>query len=133
MNKFRDIFLHSGKKYIVVTIVSLIINIVIVAYKGFDNLIAYCDATFVSGALCIGIGGLSVLGNFGAYDTLGYSIHYVRENTLRKDGAVKKYNDMHDYIEKQNLKRSKSKYLSVPYFVVGTFWIIFSIILVSLV
>ena len=133
MSKFRDIFLHSGKKYIVITIISIIVNFVIILYKGYNNFIAYCDATFVSGALCIGIGGLSVLGNYGAYDTLGYSIHYVRENTLRKDGSVKKYNDMHDYIEKQNLKRSKCKYLFVPYFVVGAFWIILSIILVSLV
>lgn len=125
MEWFSNIFLHSWKKYVVSGCVSLVAVVVLVLLRGYNTVVSYCDACFVVGFTLICIGGLSVLAYHGAYDTFGYSANTI----TRKKDQVKQYEDLHDYVEKKKEKRKGKKYNSVPYFVIGIFWLIISIIL----
>lgn len=122
---FSDIFLHSWKKYVVSACLSFIGAVVLVLLRGYNNIVSYCDAAFVVGFVFVSVGIISLLSSAGAFDTFGYSINAL----ARKKEQAKQYDDLYDYVEKKKEKRKGNKYNSVPYFVVGIFWIIISLVL----
>lgn len=121
---FKTIFLHSPKKYLVSLVIMVLLIISILSSKGYNLLINYCNAFFISGALFIGIGCLSILTNFGAFDVFSYSGRYVVNRIRNVD--VERYPE---YSENKKEKRKKFRFNFVPYMVLGLIALIVAIIL----
>ena len=63
------------------------------------------DAFFIPGVIFAGVGGLSRLGAWGAYDTFGYIFSRFSFHNIWVTGARrKKYDSLYDYKQKKNEK-----------------------------
>ncbi len=115
-----------SKKIIVIVIISLLINLIYLMPRGFDELIYYSDAFFISGFAILLIGGLSVLSHLGAFDIFGYSSYYVANNF--KANTPRKYANYSEYVEKRHISNAKKTYNFIPYTIVGLAWILLSLL-----
>ena len=127
--KLSSVFVN-WKKSLIVFGVGVLISLIYLIVNGFDLMINYCDAFFISGFVITSIGVLSVLSYLGAFDTIGYSFYALgRVFTSKKELDEKKYNDLVDYVEKKKSKRGKLKEFFLPYIYSGVFYILLAVIL----
>lgn len=115
-----------SKKTIIIVIISLLINLIYLIPRGFDELIYYSDAFFISGFSILLIGGLSVLSNLGAFNIFGYSSYYVTNNF--KENTTRKYANYSEYAQEKHLTNAKKTYNFIPYTIVGLTWILLSLL-----
>lgn len=118
--------LHSYKKYLFCFLYGLciiIINNLIVS--SFSSLIAYADGAFIAGLSLFCFGGLSIVGHFGAFDIFTYLFDKKNERGVKRS--------FYDYCEGKKEVRSKKKYGSIPYFLVGFFYVLLSLIFVLVI
>ena len=79
MEKFKYFFNKLVRNYIFKIIFTLILGIGLlmllryVAFKEKAEIFAWCDSLFITFAALFGIGILSLLSSFGAFDLIGYS------------------------------------------------------------
>lgn len=126
----QDIFFHSRNKYIIclsygiaVVLIYLITKYINLKEGATLPLIHYVDAFFIAGFTLYCFGGFSLIANLGAFDMFGYS--FARR---KKEGGLKI--DYYEYQQVQKEKRRKANpYTYVPYFTVGTLFIIVTIVL----
>lgn len=114
------------RKYIIIGIIAIALNLIVLFAKGFDQLIYYCDSFFIAGFSIFGCGILSIVSNHGGFDIFGYSTQYVGNMVAGKE---KKYVDMVDYINQKNEVRSKDRFCFVPYFIIGGVELVVAVIL----
>lgn len=90
------------KETLVLTSISLILVLIVLFIKGFNEIRNYSDAFFVAGFIMLSIGGLVWVGNNGGFDSFSYSASYIT-------GRATKYDGYHDYINEKKQIRSKKK------------------------
>ena len=123
MKFLKTLFLHSPIKYIILFVIACLIIVANCFNVGFDQLIAYIDGTFVAGFALILIGGLSTMNYFGAYDFWSYTFSKRNPNGTRKP--------LYEYSAEKKEKRSRGNFAFGPYYLVGLFFVLLSIILMS--
>lgn len=121
MRLLKSIFFHSPIKHVILFILGCFIIVINGFTVGFDHLISYVDGTFVAGFSLILIGGLSTLNYFGAYDFWSYTFSKRNPNGTKKP--------LYEYSAEKKEKRSRGDFAFTPYYVVGLFFLIISIIL----
>ena len=92
MKFLKKVFFHSLHKYILASVLVLVIFIVNLCLNNFKELIHYINGVQIGGAVVFLIGGLSFVSYFGAFDTFGYAF-----SKLRKD-PEKNYRDMYEFV-----------------------------------
>lgn len=123
MRKFKNLFFHSPKKYIISLLIGLIITLCFLFQSNFVYLRNYVDGLFIGGATIFSVGALSLVSYFGAFDLFSYNI-----KRFSKDGRDK-YKSLYDYTVIMKEERKNLDYPFIPYFVVGTILLIISVIL----
>ena len=121
MGNLKNIFFHSPVKHVVLFVIGCLLVVINGFKMGFDQLLSYVDGTFVAGFALILVGGLSTLNYFGAYDFWSYTFSKRGPNGIKKP--------LHEYVADKREKRSRGKFSFTPYYVVGLFFVIISIIL----
>lgn len=116
----KRLFLHSWKKYIVLSILGIVITILYLSFHSFRYLVDYISGLQLSGLVLIMCGGLSFLNYFGAYDIWTYAF------SKRKKGEKKPTLHEHSEIKKSN--RDKEKLSFGPYLLVGMILLLVSFI-----
>lgn len=116
----KKLFFHSPIRYIISLIVAIILILIrLITSNGFQNIVAYCDGTFIAGMILICFGGLSVVTFFGGFDIFSYNF------SRKKEGA----SSLYEYSQIKAEKRKSGPLHFVPYFVVGLFFLLISTIL----
>ena len=118
-------------EYWVRLIVSFFIGIVIyVVYNSIKNswimLIEHCNACFIAGFVLVGISALAALNLFGAFDI--FSFYFNRKKKENGDKEV-----LYDYSTRKKQERLKVKLAFLPYLLVGSLFLIASLILYFLI
>lgn len=126
MNLFKRLFLHSYKKYIVLSILALAIILYYVLFFGATKVIVYVNAFFLAGAILIALGGLSIVTNQGAFDMFQYSGRTFGNMFRRNINPVRK-ETYAEFLEEQKEKRVKKKYAFGPYIFIGVILLIISV------
>lgn len=114
----QRLFIHSWKKYLIVTGLAAIIVLLHLYLKGFDIIINYINAFFISGFALICFGSLSLLSYFGAYDFISYAFY--------RKKASEPYRD---YLERKETKRKSNNLGCGPYFGIGILLVIVSLLI----
>ena len=118
---FKVNFLHSLVKYIIIAMLAVIIVLGNLLMNGFNYYHYYVDGVQIAGLVIIFIGGLSMLGYYGAYDFWGY--------TFSKKQLDGRRIDINEYLEHKRIKK-RSKHLPFPpYFLCGIIILIISFIM----
>ena len=113
MEKFKYFFNKLVRNYIFKIIFTLILGIGLlmllryVAFKEKAEIFAWCDSLFITFGVLFGIGILSLLSSFGAFDLIGYSFANIFSVIINKD--KKKYVDAIDYRDKRVEKNMKTR------------------------
>ncbi len=123
---FKKIFFHKTLNYVVISIISIIFFILVVAIKGFDKLQSYFDASFVVCVFNFGAAGLSCTTREGVFDSLGYGFDRLFKSTFT---GHYKYKDLVEFKDAKVDKRKRNKYNFAPYLVIGTIFLILSVVL----
>mgnify|MGYP004635362771 CR=1 FL=1 len=84
-----------NKRTLIIFIIEMMMTVIYLFIKGFDTIVNYCNAFFVSGFAIICIGGLSWLSNIGTFDIFGYSWKTLK-SSFSKD-VKRDYNSMYEY------------------------------------
>lgn len=82
---------------------------------------SYMDGCFIGGFALIAIGGLSWINNLGGFDIASF---YIRRKNI---GERKE--DYYEYGERRKEERSRNKLTFLPYIIVGSLYLIASLIL----
>ncbi len=93
-----------------------------VAYKEKAEIFAWCDSLFITFGTIFGIGALSLLSSFGAFDLIGYSFANIFSVIIHKD--QKKYVDVIDYRDKRIEKNTKTKWSYFVYIGISMLFLI---------
>lgn len=128
-HSFSDIFLHSKTKYIICLAFAICFTSILIISDFTElepnetlPLINYINAFSVPGLCLYCFGGFSLIGSFGAFDTFSYSFRRRGKDSLKMG--------YYEYINMKSEERKKGKpFPYVPYFVVGTLFILVSLIL----
>ena len=88
--------------------------------KGNYQLVGYIDPLFFAGAVVLGLGLLTVLGHFGAFDFLVYGFRSIfKHMNINYSNAMDEYPDYYSYMEGKKEKR-KGKFPFIwPWLVVS--------------
>lgn len=133
MNKFTENIKKYHKSYIITLIVSLLVGLGIflaflLAEK--SKYIGAMDGTGVSSAALAGLSALLWIGKLGAYDSMSYGFKQMFSSMFGK--SANKYHDFASYKEeKNNQRKSSSKYYFVS-LTIGVLFFIAYIILLAL-
>lgn len=122
---------ESSKRILIIHIVDIIMILLVLFIRGFDQAIYYCDAFFIAGLLMICFGGLSFVSNCGAFDIFGYSFKTV--GTKLSGNPNKEYQNLSAYVESKKDRRLKEKFNFVPYLLVGGVTVFLSFIIKVLI
>ena len=106
-----------NKRTLIIFIIEMMMTVIYLFIKGFDTIVNYCNAFFVSGFAIICIGGLSWLSNIGTFDIFGYSWKTLK-SSFSKD-VKRDYNSMYEYSESKRAQRDGEKYNFLSYILVG--------------
>ena len=87
MNKIKELIFHSPKKYIVLSIVGLLISLFYLINNKFIYMINYINDFFIGCAVIFFVGALSFVSYFGAFDLFSYNF-----KRFRFDCATRKKN-----------------------------------------
>lgn len=123
---FKKIFFHKKLNYIIISILSIIIFILVLAIKGFDRLQSYLDASFVVCVFNFCAAGLSCTTREGVFDSLGYGFDRLFKSLFT---GRYKYKDLVEFRDARIDKRNRNKYNFAPYLVIGLIFMILTIIL----
>lgn len=123
---FKKVFGHKTLNYVIISIVSIIIFVLVAALKGFDRLQSYLDASFVVCVFNYGAAGLSCTTREGVFDSLGYGFDRLFKSVFTGDY---KYKDLIEFKDARVDKRKRNKYNFAPYLMIGTVFAILTIIL----
>lgn len=116
----------SSKRLLIIHIVDIIMILLVLFIRGFDQAIYYCDAFFVAGLLMICFGGLSFVSNCGVFDVFGYSVKTI--GTKLSGNPDREFRNLTEYVESKKDKRLKEKLNFLPYLLVGAGTILLSFI-----
>ena len=114
----QRLFIHSWKRYLIVTGLAAVIVLLHLYLKGFDIIINYINGFFISGFALICFGGLSLLNYFGAYDFISYAFY--------RKKASQPYQE---YLAAKETKRKNNNLACGPYFGIGILLVIISIVI----
>lgn len=131
MNKFKEIFLHSRTKYIILMVIYIALNIYYIFAFGPNYLVTYCNSFFFTGFTFLCLGGLSIVANYGAFNGFSY-IGYYLKSVVRKSDSKQKF-DYHDYLEEKTITRKNNRYAFGPYFLISIISLIISLIFYNLI
>jgi hypothetical protein len=123
---FKKIFFHKTLNYIVISIISIIIFVVVFLVRGYDKLQSYLDAAFVTCIFDLCMSGLSATTNQGVFDSLGYGFDRMFKSVFT---GHYKYRDLIEFKDARVEKRERNKYTWAPYLVIGLIFVIITIIL----
>ena len=118
--------LENLKKYYLKYIIALIIGIGILCLNNiikerWDLIIYYLDGSFISGMTLICVGGLSLCSYYGAYDVFSYMF------TKKLPDGTKP--SLYEFSEERKENRKKIKGKFIPYFAIGSVFLITALIL----
>ncbi len=123
---FKKVFFHKRLNYIIISIISIIFFILVVAIKGYDRLQSYLDASFVVCVFNYGAAGLSCTTREGVFDSLGYGFDRLFKSVFT---GRYKYKDLVEFKDARVDKRKRNKYNFAPYLVIGLIFMFLTIIL----
>lgn len=92
------------KKIIKKIIITSVMILLVLILKGFDKLMYYSDAFFLTGMFFIGWGALGIVGKYGGHDMFGYAGYYLFNRKSEK------YHDYVDYCQQKDAIRSRKKH-----------------------
>lgn len=118
---FKRLFLHSLVKYIILIILGLLIVLANLLFNGFEFYTFYVGGVQIAGLAIILMGGLSMLGYYGAFDFWGY--------TFSKKTVDGRRISIVDYTERRQVKRHSKNIPFTPYFLVGIVFLVASLIM----
>lgn len=122
----RDVFyLKSLKVLIIFFIIQVLIFVLIFGLSGW-HLVGAINGTFVSGAIGLGVAGLSFANNQGIFDV--FQVGFENIISVSKKNGKKKY-DLYGFKDAKINKRNSNKYMWIIYLIDGTVFIIISLIL----
>lgn len=113
--------MESWKRYGAALALNIVLALIVLLIKGFDQKIYYVDALGVAGAVSILLVLLSWIASAGAFDTVGYGF-----SALFSD---RKYKDLYDYTARKNEKRSRRRKSFVPFLIVGAVFLVVSFLI----
>ena len=120
----KKLFFHSPIRYIISLSVALILILIrLVTSNGFQNIVAYCDGTFIAGMVLVCGGGLSLVSYFGGFDIFSY-------NFMKKKEGV---STLYDYSKLKAERRKNAPPSYMPYITIGTLFIFISAILLIII
>ena len=128
MEKFKYFFNKLVRNYIFKIIFTLILGIGLlmllryVAFKEKAEIFAWCNSLFITFGVLFGIGVLSLLSSFGAFDLIGYSFANIFSVIINKD--EKKYVDAIDYRDKRVEKNRKTRWSFFVYLGISLLFLI---------
>lgn len=122
MKLFKKIFLHSMYQYLFAVGLVVTITLLYTLING-SNFSNYIGGIGLAGLVVLIIGGLMTTSYFGSFDTFGYSFGKVFNYKKNKNISYV------EYVEQQNVKRKEQDLYFVPFYVVGVFAIIISLVL----
>ena len=118
----KKIFFHSLMKYIISFVFGIVVlGIKMIIDNSATSLLTYTNGTFIGGFMLICFGGLSVINYFGGFD--------IFQVMVAKKGENGKKPTLNEFSQMKAEKRKKNKYVFVPYFTVGGFYLLISLIL----
>ena len=117
---FKRVFIHSLVKYIIIAVLAIIMVVINLCTNGFTY-IYFVDGVQISGAAIILIGGLSLIGYYGAFDFWGYTF-----SRKQLDG---RRIDISEYLEQKRVKKRSKNLPYPPYFLSGIIILLISLIL----
>lgn len=123
MNWIKRVFIHSWLRYLIAFCLAIVLSMIYLCTRGFQTLIYYIDAFTIAGAIVFLCGALSLIAYFGGFDTFRYGVASFRR------GSRGKYEDLYDYAIQKKEERKHGNFTFMPYFTVGTIFIILSFIL----
>ena len=91
-------------------------------FKEKAEIFAWCDSLFITFGVLFGIGILSLLSSFGAFDLIGYSFANIFSVIINKD--KKKYVDAIDYRDKRVEKNRKTRWSFFVYLGISLLFLI---------
>ena len=130
MNKIGLFFQKNWIRFVA----CLLIGVAIVCLYNFGHQIAlkinpwglayyYRDSFFLAGMVVVSAGGLAICANFGIFDIFSY----YPGRKKKENGKKENYGD---YVQRKQLERSSDRNLYfLPYFIVGSIFLIVSLIL----
>jgi len=122
---FSRVFGHHTVEYIVMSIISIILFLVIVGLNGFNNFKAYADASTSVAVINLCFSGLAYVTREGTFDSLGYG--FSRLFVTLFTGHYK-HKDLYEFRLAQEDRRRKSKYTWAPYLLLGLILLVVAII-----
>nr|WP_302593860.1 DUF3899 domain-containing protein [uncultured Acetatifactor sp.] len=111
----------SWKRYAAALALNIVLALIVLLIKGFDQRIYYVDALGVAGAVSILLGLLSWVASAGAFDMVGYGFSALFTN--------RKYKDLYEYTTRKNEKRSRHRKSFVPFLAVGAVFLLVSFLI----
>ena len=118
---FKRLFLHSLVKYIVLINLGILIFFANLLFNGFEYYTFYVGGVQIAGLSLIFMGGLSMLGYYGAFDFWGYTFSKKTEDGRRIPVS--------DYTERKRVKRLNKNIPFTPYFLVGVTFLLVSFVM----
>lgn len=130
MNKIGLFFQKNWIRFVA----SLVLGLAVVCLYNFSHQIAlkinpwvlayyYRDSLFLAGMVVVFVGGLAIVANFGIFDIFSY----YPGRKKKENGKKENYGD---YVERKKLERSADRNLYfLPYFIVGSIFLVASLIL----
>ena len=116
----KNIFKYGWKRMVIALAYGIIIMIIYnLLNKGWSNVIAYSNGSFIAGFTLVCIWGLNLVSKAGGFDIFGYMFGAKKDPTGRKE-------TLYDYSERKKVSRSSKKYTSIPFLLIGIIYIIIS-------
>ncbi len=122
-------------KYMGMFIIDVIIVLAILACKknGFTTMLYYCDAFFITAAVNISLGILSLLSYFGSFNGIGYIGYYLSNRVMdvfrKNEVNIANYGK---YLEIKEEKKNKKNYSFIPYMIFGILFLAIALIIFCL-
>jgi len=109
--------------------VTTVLIFITIYFSSSKDLIDACNASFISGAVAIGIGLFSLMNRYGGFDFFEYG--FVQVISSMRKGSPRPYIDLIDYKEQKKSKRKTDGLFYISYLIVGVVWIIVASILLA--
>ena len=127
MQKILGFFAEYWVRFVVSLFIGLTVYVVSNAiFNTWSLTIAHCNSCFIAGFVLVGISALAALNLFGAFDI--FSFYFNRKKKENGDKEV-----LYDYSTRKKQERLKVKLAFLPYLLVGSLFLIASLILYFLI
>ena len=123
MRKVLDFFIENWIRLVASFVFGAAVMVIFVAIKqNWSVVINYVNGLFLAGFLLFAFGVLIILTGFGSFNMFTFYF-----NRKKKDNGYKE--NYYEYTQRKEIERSKYKKIFLPYLIIGTLYILISVVL----